>query len=78
MPLEIVAESSARPVGAVSTAIVGGEGLERHFALKNLEALGKFSGIKQLAATTWLIEMSHWIRLSKFPKVTYGMWQPPG
>ena len=63
--MEVAAESSARPVGTDLAATVGGGGSARPFTLKNLEALGKFSGIKQPAATMWLIQMSHWIRLSK-------------
>ena len=68
VPLETVAESSARPVGAVPTATVSGGDSARPFTLKNLEEPGKFSGIKHPAATTWLTEMSRWIRLSKVPE----------
>ena len=69
VPLETVAESSARPVITVPTTTVGGGDSGRPFTLKNLEAPGKFSGIKHPAVTTWLTEMSHWIRLSKVPEV---------
>ena len=65
MPLEIAAESSARPTVTVPMTTVGGGGSGRPFTLKNLEAPGKFSGIKHPAATTWLTEMLHWICLSK-------------
>ena len=58
MPLEIVAKSSARPAGTIPTATVGGGGSSRPFTLKNLEAPGKFSGIKHPVVTTWLTEMS--------------------
>ena len=33
--------------------------------LKNLGVLGKFPGIKQPTATTWLTKISDWIHLSK-------------
>ena len=68
MPLEIVAESRARPIVTVPTATVGGGDSGRPFTLKNLEAPGNFSGIKHLAMTTWLTQMLCWICLSKVPE----------
>ena len=68
MPLETIAESSMRPAVTIPMATVGGGGSDQPFTLKNLEAPGKFSGIKHQATTTWLIEMSCWIHLSKVPK----------
>ena len=68
MPLEIAAESSARPTVTVPTATMGGGDSGRPFPLKNLEEPGKFSRIKHPTATTWLTEMSRWIRLSKVPE----------
>ena len=68
MPLETAAESSTKPAITVPMATVGGGDSSRSLMLKNLEAPGKFSWIKHPAATTWLIEMSHQICLSKVPK----------
>ena len=68
VPLETTAESSAKPAITVPTPTVGGGDSGRPFTLKNLEALGKFSGIKHPIATTWLTKMSHWIHLSKVPE----------
>ena len=68
MPLETAAESSAKPAITIPMAAVGGGDSSRPFTLKNLEAPGKLSGIKHPATTTWLTEMSHWIRLTKVPK----------
>ena len=68
MPLETAAKSSTRPTGTVGMATMGGGDSARPFTLKNLEAPGKFSGIKHPTATTWLTEMSCWICLSKVPK----------
>lgn len=68
VPIETMAESSTRPAGTVPQVTAGSSGeVGRPFTLKNLEAPGKFSGKGQPAATTWLTEMSHWIRLSKVP-----------
>ena len=67
VPLETAAESSARPAITVPTTTAGGDS-GRPFTLKNLEAPGKFSGIKHPVVTTWLTEMSCWIRLSKVPE----------
>ena len=61
-------KSSARPAVTIPTTTVGGGDSRRPFTLKNLEAPKNFSGIKYPAATTWLTEMSHWIRLSKVPE----------
>ena len=72
VPLETVAESSTKPTITVPTTIVGGGHSGHLFTLKSLEAPGNFSGIKHPAATTWLIEMSHWIRLSKV--LEDGLW----
>ena len=68
VPLETAAESSARPAIIVPTTTMGGGDSGRPFTLKNLEAPGKFSGIKHPAATTWLTEMLCWICLSKVPE----------
>ena len=64
-PLETTIESSATPMGTGPTATIGGGDSARPFTLKNLEAPGKFFGLKHPAGTTWLTEMSHWIRLNK-------------
>ena len=72
MPLETTAKSNARPSGIVPMATMGGGHSARPFTLKNLEAPGRFSGIKHPIVTTWLTEMSHWIRLSKVPED--GFW----
>ena len=66
--LEIASESNVRPASTMLMAIVGGGDSGRPFTFRNLEALGKFSGIKRPAVTAWLTEMSHWIRQSKVPK----------
>ena len=68
MPLEIAAESSAKPVSAVPMATMSGGDSTRPSMLKNLEAPRMFFGIKHLAVTTWLTEMLHWNCLSKVPK----------
>ena len=65
MPLDTVAESSARPACMVPTATMGGGDSGRPFMLKSLEAPGKFSGLKHIVATTWVTDMSCWICLSK-------------
>ena len=52
----------------VPTTTVGGGDSSRPFMLKNLEASGKFPGIKHPVTTTWLTEMSCWIHLSKVLK----------
>ena len=65
MPLETAAKSSAKPAITIPTTTVDGGDSRRPFTLKDIEAPGTFSGIKHPAATTWLIDMSHWIRLSK-------------
>ena len=51
VPVETATESSTRPAVTIPMATVGGGDSGRHFTLKNLEAPGKFSGIKHLAAT---------------------------
>ena len=68
MPLEIATKSSTKPSNIVLVAIVGGGDASRPFTFKNLEAPGKFSGIKHPIATTWLTEISRWICLSKVPE----------
>ena len=52
MPLDIAIESSARPTSIVPTATLGRGDLGRPFTLKNLEATGKFFGLKHPTATT--------------------------
>ena len=59
VPLETVAESRAKLAVTVPTITVGGGDSGCPFTLKNLEAPGKFSGIKHLVVTTWLTKMSH-------------------
>ena len=44
--LETATESSARPAVTIPMATVGGGDSGQPFTLKNLEAPGKFSGIK--------------------------------
>ena len=78
VPLETAAKSSARPAITVSATTVGGGDSGRPFTLQNLEAPGKFSGIKHPAVITWLTEMSRWMHLSKVLRMTCGMWWPPG
>ena len=68
VPLEIVAESSARLVVTVPMTTVGGRDSGRPFTLKNLEAPRKFSGLKHPATRMWLTEMLCWIHLSKVPE----------
>ena len=65
MPLEIAAKTNARLAVIVPMATMGGGDSDRPFTLKNLEAPRKFSGIKHPTVTSWLTEISRWIRLSK-------------
>ena len=65
MPLGIAAESNTKPIGTIPMATMGRGDSTRPFTLKNLEVPNKFSGIKHPMVTMWLIEMLHWIRLSK-------------
>ena len=65
VPLDTVAKSNTRPTSMVPMAIVGGGDLGRSFTPKNLEAPGKFFGLKHPVATPWLTKMSYWICLSK-------------
>ena len=68
VPLVIAIESNTGPAVIVPTTTVGGGDSGRPFTLKNLDAPGKFFGMKHPTMTTWLTEMSCWICLSEVPE----------